>query len=121
MRTHNIPSCYRKSKKSLSCLLTWRYNQPSLARTTPVSRFHGLKCVRAIEVRLYFQEMQKRNLVQRKILPYTKRRSFLHHYVKKECCKEKMHASKAKEKYSLRVLLPTIYIKNRSRGLGTVW
>ena len=36
MRTHNIPSCYRKSKRSLLFLLTWRYNQPPLARTTPV-------------------------------------------------------------------------------------
>ena len=34
MRTHKIPSCYRKSKRSLLCLLTWRYYQPSLARTT---------------------------------------------------------------------------------------
>ena len=37
MRTHNIPSCYRKSKRFLLCLLTWRFPQPSLARTTPVS------------------------------------------------------------------------------------
>ena len=34
MRTHNIPSCYRKAKRSLSCLLTCHYYQPSLARTT---------------------------------------------------------------------------------------
>ena len=25
MRIHKIPSCYRKSKRSLLCLLTWRY------------------------------------------------------------------------------------------------
>ena len=37
MTTHNIPSCCRKSKRSLFCLFTWRYYQPSLARTTPVS------------------------------------------------------------------------------------
>ena len=34
MIAHNIPSCYRKSKRSLLSLLTWRYCQPSLARTT---------------------------------------------------------------------------------------
>ena len=34
MRTHNIPSCYRKSKRSLLCLVTWGYCQPSMARTT---------------------------------------------------------------------------------------
>ena len=39
MRTHNIPSCYRKSKRSLLRLLTWRYNQPSFVRTTPVSNY----------------------------------------------------------------------------------
>ena len=33
MRTHNIPSCYRKSKSFLLCLLIWRFHQPSLART----------------------------------------------------------------------------------------
>ena len=54
MRTHNIPPCYRKSKRSLLFLLTWHCYQPSLARTTPVStNFHGPKGVRAIEVRLY--------------------------------------------------------------------
>ena len=37
MRTHNIPSCYRKSKRSLLSLLTWRYYQLSLAQTTLVS------------------------------------------------------------------------------------
>ena len=54
MRTHNIPSCYRKSKRSLLCLLTWRYYQSSLAQL-PLSRtnLHGPKGVRAIEVRLY--------------------------------------------------------------------
>ena len=31
MRTHSIPLCYRKSKRSLLCLLTWRSNQPSMA------------------------------------------------------------------------------------------
>ena len=49
MRTHNIPSCYRKSKRSLLCLLIWRFYQPSLARTTPSrTNFHGPKGVRAI-------------------------------------------------------------------------
>ena len=54
LRTHNIPSCYRKSKRSLICLLTWRFHQPSLLEL-PLSRtnFHGPKGVRAIEVRLY--------------------------------------------------------------------
>ena len=37
MRTHNIPSCYIKSKRSLLRLLIWRYYQPSLARTTAFS------------------------------------------------------------------------------------
>ena len=41
-------------KISILSLLTRRYNQPSLARTTPVrTNFHGPKGVRAIEVRLY--------------------------------------------------------------------
>ena len=55
MRTHNIPSCYRKSKRSSLFLLTWCFYQPSLARTTPVSNsnFHGPKGVRAIEGLLY--------------------------------------------------------------------
>ena len=58
MKTHNIPSSYRKSKRSLLCLLTWRYNQPLLARTTPVrTNFHGPNGVRAIEVRLYYVKM----------------------------------------------------------------
>ena len=34
MRTHNIPLCYRKSKRSSLFLLTWRFYRPSLARTT---------------------------------------------------------------------------------------
>ena len=56
MRTHNIPSYYRKSKRSLLCLLTWRFYQPSLARTTPVSNYlYGPKGVPAIEVRLYLK------------------------------------------------------------------
>ena len=44
MRTHNIPSCYTKSKRSLLFFLNWRFCQPSLARTT-LSRtnFHGPK------------------------------------------------------------------------------
>ena len=36
MRIRNIPSCYRKSKRSLLCLMTWGYYQPSLAQTIPV-------------------------------------------------------------------------------------
>ena len=37
-------------------LLTWRYNQPSLARTTPArTNFHGPKGVRATEVRLQLE------------------------------------------------------------------
>ena len=44
-----------KSKRSLLCLLTWRYYQPSLARTTPVSNyFDGPKGVGPIEVLLFF-------------------------------------------------------------------
>ena len=60
MRTHNIPSCYRKSKRFLLSLLTWRYYQPSLARTTPSqTNFHGPEGVRAIEVLLYEQRLLK--------------------------------------------------------------
>ena len=33
MRTHNIPSCYRKSKRPSLFLLTWRFYQPSMVRT----------------------------------------------------------------------------------------
>ena len=37
-------------KTSIFCLLTWRYDKHSLARTTPVSNiFYGSKGVRAID------------------------------------------------------------------------
>ena len=54
MRTHNIPSCYRKSNRSLLCLLTRRFINPHWLEL-PQSRtnFRGPKGVRAIEVRLY--------------------------------------------------------------------
>ena len=53
MRTHNIPSCYRKSKRSSLVLLTLinpHWLELPLSRTN----FHGPKGVRVIEVRLYF-------------------------------------------------------------------
>ena len=56
MRTHNMPYMLKKIEKLfLLCHLTWRYNQPSLARI-PLSRtnFYGPKGIRAIEVLLYF-------------------------------------------------------------------
>ena len=41
-------------KISLLCLLTWRYDKHSLARTSPAFTYvHGSKAVRAIEVLLY--------------------------------------------------------------------
>ena len=54
MRTHNIPSCYTKSKRSLLCLLTWRFTNPHWLEL-PLYRtnFHGPNGVRATEVRLY--------------------------------------------------------------------
>ena len=63
MRTHNIPSCYRKSKRSLLCLLTWCFHQPYQLEL-PLSRtnFHGPKGVQAIEVRLYIQTNTYLNL-----------------------------------------------------------
>ena len=50
MSTHNIPSCYRKSKRSLLYLVT---NSHLLERPLSRTNFHGPKGVRAIEVRLY--------------------------------------------------------------------
>ena len=57
MRTHNIPSCYRKSKRSLLFHLTWL--ELLLSRTN----FHGPKGVRAIIVRLFIMRkaVQKTN------------------------------------------------------------
>ena len=56
MRTHNIPLYYRKSKRSLSCLLlTWSFFINTHWLELPLSRtnVHGPNGVRAIEVRLY--------------------------------------------------------------------
>ena len=54
MRTHNIPSCYRKSKRFLLCPRPFANSNPHWLEQ-PLSRtnFHGPKDVRAIEVRLY--------------------------------------------------------------------
>ena len=37
MKTHNIPYVRANKKIPLLCLLIWRYDQNSLARSTPVS------------------------------------------------------------------------------------
>ena len=59
MRTHSIPHVKIENISQL-CLLTWCYEKHSLARTTPVSNiFHDSKCVRVIEVLLYFQSLRK--------------------------------------------------------------
>ena len=66
MRTHNIPS-YKKSMRSLLCLLTLHYYQPSLALTTRLELifmvpkvFEPLKfdCIYAIWKKLYLKVHQ---------------------------------------------------------------
>ena len=54
MRTHNIPSCYRKSKKSYYDSLPGAFINPQWLEL-PLSRtnFHGPEGVRATEVRQY--------------------------------------------------------------------
>ena len=65
MRTRNIPSCYRKSKRSRLCLLTKPVINPHWLEL-PLSRinFHGPKGVRAIEVLLYFGKGCKQQVIK---------------------------------------------------------
>ena len=65
MRTHNIPLCYRKSNRPLLCRLPGAFINPHWLEL-PLSRtnFHGPKGVRAIEVRLYLDDMSIMSIIQ---------------------------------------------------------